>query len=108
MIEDQYADRTIRAWIDAGPDRASADFVERTMTPIPRMRQRRSWRIGLGRLLGPWLVPAAAAVAVVAVAIALGSLPKGTPIGGDGITTSPSPALGSNKPTFELTFGEGA
>jgi hypothetical protein len=108
MSDEQYADQTIRAWIDAGPDRASAEFVDRTLTPIPRMRQRRSWRIELGRRVGPLLVPTAAAAAVLAVAIVLGSLPNGMPIGGAGPTSSPSPALGSSRPTFELKFGDGA
>jgi len=104
MIDDQRTDHMIRSWIDTGPDRASAEFVERTLAPIPRMRQRRSWRIGLERRVGP-LMPLAAAVAVVAVVVGLGLLPKGVPIGGPNPSSSPSPALGSNKPTFELTFG---
>jgi len=107
MIDDQRTDHMIRSWIDTGPDRASAEFVERTLAPIPRMRQRRSWRIGLERRVGP-LMPLAAAVAVVAVVVGLGLLPKGVPIGGPNPSSSPSPALGSNKPTFELIFGEGA
>ena len=108
MIDDQYADRTIKAWIDAGPDRASAEFVERTLTPIPRMRQRRSWRIAAGRRVRPVLVPLAAALGIVAVIAASGVLPKGAPVGGGGPATSPSPAPGSYTPTFVLTFGDGA
>lgn len=108
MIDDQYADRTIRAWIESGPDRASAEFVERTLAPIPRMRQRRSWRISLGRGVRPVLVPLAAALGIVAVVIGSSLLPKGLPVGGGGPAPSPSPALGSSKPTFELTFGDGA
>ena len=107
MIDDKRTDHMIRSWIDTGPDRASAEFVERTLAPIPRMRQRRSWRIGLERRVGP-LMPLAAAVAVVAVVVGLGLLPKGVPIGGPNPSGSLSPALGSNKPTFELIFGEGA
>ena len=106
MIDDRRTDGVIKAWIEAGPDRASADFVERTLAPIPRMRQRRSWRIGLGRM-GP-LLPVAAAAGVVAIVIALGALPKASPIGGTTSSASASPALGSYKPTFELTFGDGA
>ena len=107
MIDDRHTDSKIKAWMQAGPDRASAEFVERTLTPIPRMRQRRSWRIALGGRIGP-LLPVAAAAGVVAIVIALGALPKGTPIGGTASSASASPALGSYKPTFELTFGDGA
>lgn len=108
MIDDLHTDPVVRAWIEAGPDRASTEFVERTLAPIPRMRQRRSWRITLGRRAGPLLMSAAAAAAVIAVALGSGLLPKGTPIGGSGPSNSASPALGSYKPTFELTFGDGA
>ena len=55
MIDDRHTDSKIKAWMQAGPDRASAEFVERTLTPIPRMRQRRSWRIALGGRIGPLL-----------------------------------------------------
>lgn len=107
MIDDLHTDRVIRDWIDAGPERASAEFVERTLAPIPLMRQRGSWWIRVGRRIGT-LVPVAAAVGVVAVVLALGALPKGMPIGGAGSSSSASPALGSYRPTFELTVGEGA
>jgi hypothetical protein len=109
MTDDRRADQLIKAWIDAGPDAASSEFVERTLRPIPRMRQRRSWRIAAGGLTRR-LAPLAAGVAVAAIAvIGVSTVIRGLPVGdGPGNAPSPSPPLGTSRPTFELTFGEGA
>ena len=45
MNENHRNDDIVRAWVRSGPEQASADLVERTLRPVPRMRQRRSWRI---------------------------------------------------------------
>jgi hypothetical protein len=108
MTDERRADERIRLWIETGPDAASTAFVERTLRPIPRMRQRRSWRITVDRLLAP-AAPAAAAVVVLAVALLAGGallggrLPVGAPA-----PASPSHVPGSYRPTFELTIGEGS
>jgi hypothetical protein len=107
MTDDQRSDALIRSWIEAGPDAASAEFVEQTLRPIPRMRQRRSWRITVGRLLEPLPLMATAAIiiAVVGSGIALtGLMPRSDGPGGQ---ASPSPAAGSPRPTFQLLMGEG-
>ena len=107
MTDDRHVDQLIRTWIDAGPDAASAEFVDRTLRPIPRMRQRRSWRISLERAITP-LGPVATAVGIVVIAVVgLATLLTGMPGGGPGSTASPTPLPGSYRPTFELTIGEG-
>lgn len=105
MTDQRTPDDPIRSWIQTGPETASNDFVERTLRPIPRMRQRRSWRIALERLTTPVASPALA-IAGVAVVLALAGvgafaiLPR---IGGVGTTPEPSTA----KPSFILTVSAG-
>ena len=103
MNENQRNDDIVRAWVRSGPELASADLVERTLRPVPRMRQRRSWRILLERLSGPVLA-GAGAVALIAVLIVgitgfVGMRGVGAPVP----TASPSPS----KPTFVLTVSGG-
>jgi hypothetical protein len=107
MTNDPRSDSQIRSWIEAGPDAASAEFVERTLRPIPRMRQRRSWRITLGRLLEPLplMATVASVFAVVATGMALGGLvPRSEGPGGQASPSAPDVSL---RPTFELSMGEG-
>ena len=68
MNENHRSDDIVRAWVRSGPEQASADLVERTLRPVPRMRQRRSWRMLLERVSRPVLA-GAGAVAVVAVLV---------------------------------------
>jgi hypothetical protein len=103
MNENDRNDDIVRAWVRSGPELASADFVERTLRPVPRMRQRRSWRILLERLSGPVLA-GAGAVALIAVLIVgvtgfVGMRGVGAPVP----TPSPSPS----KPSFVLTVSGG-
>lgn len=58
-------------FLRAGPETASVEFVEATLRPIPRMRQRRSWRIRLAGIGGPLLQPAAIGLSLVIVVGAL-------------------------------------
>lgn len=81
-------------FLRTGPEAASAEFVEVTLRPIPRMRQRRSWRIRLERVGAPLLQPIAAMFALVVVA---GALIVAASVGG-GIGRPPAPA----EPFFEL------
>ena len=74
MIEERRPDDPIRLWVRDGPMVASTEFVERTMRPIPRMRQRSSWRVRLARIGGPVPGLAGAAIAVVLVAAGLSAL----------------------------------
>ena len=91
-------DDQVRAWVRSGPDHASAEFVERTLRPVPRMRQRRSWRIAVERWSRP--VAAAAAVAVVALGVVvIVGLPGRGSIG----QPSPTPLTGL-RPSFELVL----
>ena len=109
MIDDHSADKQIRAWIDRGPEAASSEFIDRTMRPIPRMRQRRSWWIAVERLAAPLGPVAVAAALVVIVAIGGSAVLRGIPrIDSPGAGASASPPLGTYRPTFELTLGEGA
>ena len=108
MSGQEPRDDAIRTWIRSGPEMASAEFVERTLGPIPRMRQRRSWRITLERFTQP-VVAVGGAVALIAVLVAgLGLLalrPGG--VGGPAIpTASPGPSA-SGQPTFEMTISGG-
>jgi hypothetical protein len=98
MTEQRRLDDAVQAWVRSGPELASADFVERTLRPIPRMRQRRSWRIALERLGVP-VVAVVGAAAVVAVLIGgAGFMIVGPGVGGPVPTASPAPS----RPTFEL------
>jgi hypothetical protein len=86
------------AWIRSGPETAAPEFVERTLRPVPRMRQRRSWRIAVDR----WLAaPAAVATgAAVVVVVGLGAIILAGLPGRDGVG-APSPTAGL-RPSFEL------
>ena len=42
MTDDRRADDAVRAWLRSGPEAATAEFVERTLRPIPHMRAPRS------------------------------------------------------------------
>ena len=93
-------DDVVRAWVRSGPEVASAQLVERSLTPIPHMRQRSRWQV---RLVGersalPALggMLAAAAAVVVLLATVVSTLPG---IGGPG--SSPTPSAPA-EPTFEL------
>ena len=98
MTEQRRLDDAVGAWVRSGPELASADFVERTLRPIPRMRQRRSWRIALERAGLP-VVAVVGAAAVVAVLVAgVGFMAIGPGVGGPAPTTTPTPS----RPTFEL------
>jgi hypothetical protein len=93
------------AWVRSGPETASSEFVDRTLAPIPHMRQRGRWRIRIER--GSWAAPSlggylAAAAAIVIAAIAIvGSIPG---FGGPGATPSSSPIA---EPQFELVVSGG-
>ena len=104
MNDERRADDLVRSWVRSGPDVVSAEFVERTLRPIPRMRQRRSWRIVLGRVSRPVLA-GAWAVAVIALFVVGAGLFLGVSggVGGPIATPSPSPS----KPSFELTVDGG-
>lgn len=93
-------DDIIRDWIAAGPEMASSVFVEQTLTPVPRMRQHRPWRVRLSDVTRPVTRPAqaAAGLAVVLVLVA-GALLLRLP-GGVGPAASPSPSPA--RPSFEL------
>ena len=98
-------DDAIRTWVQSGPETASADFVERTLRPIPRMRQRRSWRIALESLTQP-VVALGGAVAVVVLLVVAGlgflALRPGS-VGGLAPAVSPGPSEGG-QPTFQMTI----
>jgi len=100
MTERRTPDDAIRSWVRSGPDSASPDLLERTMKPIPRMRQRRSWRVGLADAVRPVARPLAGAAGlllVVAVsAVLVGRMLLGTNEGGAPPTAVPA------RPTFEL------
>jgi hypothetical protein len=106
MSGQERTDDAVRAWIRSGPETASAEFVERTLRPIPRMRQRRSWRIALERLTQPVMAVGGAVALVVVLVAGLGILalrPGG--VGGPALpTASPGPSAGG-QPTFEMTIG---
>jgi hypothetical protein len=101
-MNDRFADDAIRAWVASGPETASAALVERTLEPIPHMRQRRGWRSRLGRTNGVQrgLGALVAAAAAIVVLIAIPALVR---VGGPGApSASPSPTAGG--PTFELSI----
>lgn len=106
MNDDTRHDDLIRSWIRSGPEVASASLVERTLDPVPRMRQRRSWRLALDRLAGPFPAWAggAAAVGLAAIVVAIGVAGPWRPAApGTGASAPPS----SLHPTFSLTIGTG-
>jgi len=102
MSGQERMDDTIRTWVRSGPEAASAEFVERTLAPIPRMRQRRSWRIALERFTQPAMAVGGAVALVVVLVAGLGFLAL-RPDGVSGPGTSPGPS-GSAQPSFEMTI----
>jgi hypothetical protein len=85
-------DSRIEAWLDDGPDRAPAQFIDATLAPIPAMAQRRRSLVALGRMTVTYAALArlaAAAALVVAVGFA-GLAIRGGPAGQGGPTPSPS------------------
>src|SRR5262245_60953884 len=107
MTGERRGDDLVLDWVRSGPELASAEFVERTLRPIPRMRQRRSWRIALGNA-GP--LPAIAGLAAVVVVAVAGASLLGS-FRGAGGGVEPTPSASSRpylRPSFELVIGEGA
>jgi hypothetical protein len=103
MSGQERLDDAVRAWVRSGPETASAEFVEATLRPIPRMRQRRSWRISLGPFTGPVIAIGGAVALVIVLVAGLGfvGLRLGG-VGGQNPIASPSP--GPSGPTFEMTI----
>lgn len=104
MTDQHPPDDRIRGWLLSGPDTASNDLVERTLRPIPRMRQRRSWRIALERLVAPIASPALAFVSLIVVVAGIGIFAVVGGFGGVGATPA-APSV--NAPSFSLTVAEG-
>ena len=102
MSGQERMDDTIRAWVRSGPETASSEVVERTLRPIPRMRQRRSWRISLERFTQP-VIAVGGAVALVVVLVAGLGLMVLRQGGVGGPAASPSPS-GSAQPSFEMAI----
>jgi len=103
MTEQPRLDDAIRTWVRSGQELASADFVERTLRPIPRMRQRRSWRIGLERLGVPVVAVVGAAVVVAVLVAGVGLMIVGPGVGAPVPTASPA----LSRPTFQLRVSGG-
>jgi len=102
MSGQERMDDTIRTWVRSGPEAASAEFVARTLAPIPRMRQRRSWRIALERFTQPVMAVGGAVALVVVLVAGLGFLAlRQGGVGGAGVSPNPS---GSAQPSFEMTI----
>ena len=96
-------DQRVVDFLRSGPDAAPADFVEATLRPIPRMRQRRSWRIWLEGIVQPIAnhVSAVVGLAIVVVGVAVvAGLPGLAGVG----EPSASPPT---EPRFELTIRTG-
>jgi hypothetical protein len=93
MTSQRPPDDRVLAWIRSGPEAAPSEFVERTLRPVPRMRQRRSWRIGLERVGGPLLRPVALGLTLILV-VGL--------VVASGIGRGPAPAPSPTAPTLEL------
>jgi hypothetical protein len=93
MNDRRPAEDRVLDWIRSGPDAAPMDLVERTLRPIPRMRQRRSWRISLERLTGPLIRPVVIGLAIL---LLVGLVLSG------GIGSGPTPAPIPTGPTLEL------
>ena len=103
MIDGERGDDAVRAWVRSGPEIASADFVERTLRPIPRMRQRRSWRIALQRFTQPVMAVGGAVALVVILAVSLSLIAfRMNDISSPVATPSPGPSGG--QPAFEMTI----
>ena len=98
MTDHPGSDDTIRDWILSGADVAPAEFVEQTLRPIPRMRQRRPWRIALDPLTRPAMSLLTAAAIVVVAVVALGAFGLASGVGRLGVGPSHAPS----KPTFQM------
>ena len=103
MNGNHRSDDIVRAWVQSGPELASADLVERTLRPVPRMRQRRSWRILLERLSAPVLAGTGAVALVAVLIVGIGRHFVGMRGVGGPADSDPEPS----KPTFELTVRGG-
>jgi hypothetical protein len=103
MNDDRRSDEILRSWVRSGPEQASSEFVERTLRPIPRMRQRRSWRIALERVSRPLMATAAVAATIALLVIGIagffGMRGVGAPM--------PMPSSAPSKPSFELRVAGG-
>jgi hypothetical protein len=93
MTGQRPPDDRVLAWIHSGPETAPSEFVERTLRPVPRMRQRRSWRVGLEHVGGPLLRPVALGLAIILV-VGL--------VVASGIGRGPAPVPPPLAPTLEL------
>jgi hypothetical protein len=105
MSGQERMDETVRAWVRSGPETASAEFVERTLQPIPRMRQRRSWRIALERFTQPVMAVGGVVALIVVLVAGLGFItlrPGG--VGGPPTPTASGGPSVSTQPTFEMTI----
>jgi hypothetical protein len=100
MNDRRTPDDAIRSWVRSGPEAASSDLLERTMKPIPRMRQRRSWRISLGDAVRPVMRPMAAAAGLVLVVAVSAAILGRMLLGTSGVGSTPSAV--PTGPTFEL------
>ncbi len=95
-MAERTPDARILDYLRSGPETAPAAFVEETLRPIPRMRQRRPWQVRIEDALRPVRRPASIAIALVllvAILVAVATLG-----GGDARPAPPS------APTFELTL----
>ena len=91
-------DPRIEAWLDDGPDRAPAQFIDATLAPIPAMAQRRRSLVAVGRMTVTYATLArlgAAAALVVAVVGLAGFASRGGPVGQGGPSPGPSGAASS-------------
>ena len=102
MNEDRRSDEILRSWVRSGPEQASSEFVERTLRPIPRMRQRRSWRIVMERLSRPVVAGAGAMALIALLVVGIAGV-----VGLRGVGGGPVPSPTSSKPTFDLTVAGG-
>lgn len=92
-MTDRSPERRVVDWLRSGPEAAPAAFVDATLRPIPRMRQRPSWRIRLERIGQPVARPVA--IGLVAMLVIAALLAAGVGRGPTGPSTPPAP-------TFEL------
>jgi hypothetical protein len=109
MTGERQPEDLVRAWVSSGPESASPEFIDRTLRPIPRMRQRRSsWiAVGASGAARP-LLGLAGLAAVIAVVVGFGILGRFPAAGGLGPFSSPSPSVAPVRPTFELRMSGGA
>jgi hypothetical protein len=87
-------DPRVEAWLDDGPDRAPAQFIDATLAPIPAMAQRRRSLVAIGRMTVTFAALARiAATAALVFGVGLAGLAiRGGPIGHEGPTETPSAA----------------